>query len=54
MSTSDFSAVPSVAELAALANRLFREATGGGVDLTPEALPQGVPSSFLISSGGTK
>ena len=51
MSTSDFSAVPSVAELAALANRLFREATGGGVDLTPEALPQGVPSFEHSATG---
>ena len=51
MNTSDFSAVPNVAELAALANRLFREATGGGVDLTPEALPQGVPGFEHSATG---
>lgn len=43
MSTSDLSALPSVSDLAELANRLFREATGGGVTLTPEALPSAVP-----------
>jgi hypothetical protein len=51
MNTSDLSALPSVAELAELANRLFREATGGGVALTPEALPGGVPG-FEHSAGG--
>jgi len=51
MNTSDLSALPSVSELAKLANRLFREATGGSITLTSEALPSAVPG-FQHSAAG--
>ena len=56
MNTSDISALPSVSELAELANRLFREATGGGVEFAFE-MAGAVPALELAwnaaARGGT-
>ncbi len=51
MTTSDLPASPRVSDLSELANRLFREATGGGVALTPQALPRGVPGFEHSATG---
>lgn len=51
MNTSDLSSLPSNSKLAKLANRLFREATGGEAALKPHDLPHGVPGFEHSATG---